>query len=36
VAFSLVSGMREWRSLVTASLTGGSVGVVASVLLRKD
>ena len=36
VAFGLVIGVKEWRSLITASLTGGSVGVVISVLVGKE
>lgn len=36
VAFGLVVGVREWRSLATASLTGGSVGVVVSALVGRD
>ena len=36
VAFGLVIGVKEWRSLVTASLGAGSVGVVLTVLVGKD
>ena len=35
VAFGLVVGIREWRSLIITSLGAGSVGVVLTVLVGR-